>query len=241
MHSFLAASPFIFALWDDGSFWTGWSCLQLSLDGQSPSPGTVVPTGSHTFAVTFTRCPVDLLIGTSLDGAASAAYSGSYPSELSALVSVNSMRGQLVCFHSDLCDVTADGSGNWTRVSTGTPGTTTFAPTTTYTPTIGSTLVNNLTTGVATFEGGSISRGYGPPPPGAAGSGHEEFDNLVIAINGTSYTLNGSLQSVYAYAADQTSHTGEVRITSDGTLIARVYGDGSWRLRTEVLSPLNPF
>ena len=61
-----------------------------------------------------------------------------------------------------------------------------------------------------------------------------------LTIGGTSYTLNGSLHSVYAFSAEETSHSGEVRITRNGSLMARVYGDGTWKLRTEILGPLNP-
>ena len=54
------------------------------------------------------------------------------------------------------------------------------------------------------------------------GNPHEELSELTISINGTSYALNGCLHSVHAFSGDQPSHTGEVRITSNGNLIARV-------------------
>src|SRR5262249_37586291 len=41
-------------------------------------------------------------------------------------------------------------------------------------------------------------------------------------------------------SAEQSSHSGEVQITSNASLMARVYGDGTWQLRTERLSPVNP-
>jgi hypothetical protein len=200
-----------------------------------------LPAGTHTYAVTFSNCLVDGLAGTTLDGTTSIAYTGADLYHLTAVISVNSMRGKLVAYRSDLYDVTANGSGTWARESTGTPWTTTFVSTTTYTPAAGSTLVNNRTSGVATFEGGSYSGGYGPTPPGAAASAHDEFNDLVIDISGTSYTLNGALRVVYGFSADQNLYMGEVRITSNGSLMARVYGDCSGKLRTEVLSPLVPF
>ena len=128
----------------------------------------------------------------------------------------------------------------WTRIRTGEPRTTSATETTTYTPTIGSTLVNNATGNVATFGGGSYSSGYGPVPPGSASAGHVELKDLIVTIGGTSYALNGSLHSVFAFSAEETSHSGEVRITRNGSLMARVYGDGTWKLRTEILGPLNP-
>jgi len=241
VHEALAASPFVFTLYPDDTVWTDWSCYRLSLNGQPPSPGTVLPTGRNDYAVTFTKCPVDLLVGTTLDGTASAAYtSADLRQETTALLSVHSMRGTLVALRSDLFDATADGSGTWTRVRTGEAWSTSATETWTYAPTVGSTLVNNVTGNAATFGGGSYSSGYGPVPPGSASAGHEEFHDLVVAVGGASYTLKGSLHSVYAFSAEQTSHSGEIQITSNGSLVARVYGDGSWKLRTESLSPVNP-
>ena len=180
VHASLAASPFGYTLYDDDTVWTDWPCYQLSLDGQPPSPRTVLPTGSHTYAVTFTNCYVDFLVGTRLDGTASVAYTSADLNDVTtALVSVNSMRGTLVAYRSDLYDVTANGSGMWTRVRTGEPRTTSATETTTYTPTIGSTLVNNATGNVATFGGGSYSSGYGPVPPGSASAGHVELKDLI--------------------------------------------------------------
>ena len=59
-----------------------------------------------------------------------------------------------------------------------------------------------------------------------------------LTIGGTSYTLNGSLHSVYAFSAEETSHSGEVRITRDGIPLARIFGDVNGSFRTEVLASL---
>jgi hypothetical protein len=65
------------------------------------------------------------------------------------------------------------------------------------------------------------------------------FDNLKVAINGTEYTLNGRLDTLYG-SSGSNSHTGEVRIINNGTLVARIYGDGGRDLKVEVLVPLGP-
>ena len=113
--------------------------------------------------------------------------------------------------------------------------------TTTYTPAVGSRLVNNLTGNTATFAGGSYSIGYTSPPPGSAASVQQDFASLAVEINDTEYTLDGSLQSVYGFVGNHGRHTGEVRITSNGTLVARVYGDANGSFSIEVLSALTPF
>jgi hypothetical protein len=96
-------------------------------------------------------------------------------------------------------------------------------------------LVNNSTTNVATFGGGSYSEIRYP-----AKGEEQRFDNLKVAINGTEYTLNGSLDTTYGLSGSRT-HTGEVRIINNGTLVARIYGDARNALTIEVLVPLVPF
>ena len=97
-----------------------------------------------------------------------------------------------------------------------------------------------MTGNVAIFGGGSFSSGDGPIPAGWASGGLLEFNDLVISIGGTSYTLKGSLHLVYGFSGEQSAHSGEVRITVNKSLVARVYGEGSGKLRAESLSPVNP-
>ena len=199
-------------------------------------PAGPLPADSHTFEVTFTNCLVDGLASIRLNGTASAAYTGVDLSDVTALVSTSSMRGTALNFRSGLSDVTSEGSGTWRRATTDAG-----LPTTTYTPTVGSRLVNNLTANSATFAGGSYSSSQTSPPPGSSASVQQDFASLAVAINGTEYTLDGSLQSVYGFVGNQGTHTGEVRITSNGTLVARVYGDANGGFSSEVLSALVPF
>ena len=208
--------------------------MLASLDG-GPVTAETLPAGSHTFAVTFMNCTVDGLAGIMLNGTASAVYTGGDLSDVTALVSTSSMRGTGLAYRSQLYDVTSDGSGTWRRVTTD------AGTTTTYTPTVGSRLVNNLTGHSATFAGGTYSSGYTSPPPGSSASAQQDFDSLTVAVDGTEYTLDGSLQSVYGFVGNEGRHTGEVRITSNGNLVARVYGDANGLFSVEVLSALTPF
>jgi hypothetical protein len=241
--AFLAGLPFVEAFYWR-SVWTSGPCpwagsMEVFLDGSAPAPGTMLAPGSHTLAVSYALCRIyggGWEAETNVNGVASAAYTTTDLNDLTAVVSLSSVQGtgNWMSYRSALDDVTADGSGTWTRLRTDT------LETTTYTPTIGSTLVNNATSNVATFQGGSYSSSDGPRPSGASAVEHEEFDKLAVAISGTSYTLNGNLHSFYGFSSEIT-YTGEVRITSNGTLVARIYGDASGALRTEVLSPLVPF
>jgi hypothetical protein len=140
---------------------------------------------------------------------------------VTATVSADAVRATDLGFRSELSDVTAHGSAVWTRSGS----------TTTYTPATGSRLVNNSTTNVATFGGGSYS---------FINQSRREwrFDNLTVAVNDTEYILNGSLVEITS--PSRSTFTGEVRIVNDGTLVARIYGDGSNEVRVEVLLPLVP-
>jgi hypothetical protein len=236
VHAFLTTSLLTYGTDDGKVLWTNGPCafgqgsMQGALDGGlTPTPGTLLPTGSHTYVVTFSNCPVNYWGNEAfeLDGVASVAYStAEWKSDLSAMVSADSVRGREFGARSGLNDVTADGSGVWTRSS---------HDSTTYTPATGSRLVNNSTSSVARFGGGSYSliRSSSQGTP----SRSHRFDNLKVTVNGTEYTLNGSLIEI---SASSITYAGEIRITTDGMLVARIYGDGGNDLRVEVLVPLVP-
>ena len=199
--------------------------MGASLDGGvTPTPGTFLPTGSHTYVASFSNCWVNYWgnEGFELNGVASAAYTVAEWRTITAMVSVDSMRGQNVGWRGVLNDATAEGSAVWTRSSD---------QSTTYTPTPGSRLVNNSTNNVATFGGGSYSL-----IQSAVGGRTYRFVNLEIAVSGTQYTLDGSL--VENATQPGVTYTGEVRIVNNGTLVARIYGTGGNDMRVEVLVPL---
>jgi len=237
LHAELTTSALTWATEDGKVRWTNGPCdfveqgsVQASLDGGvPPTSGTFLPTGSHTYVVSFSNCLVDGWAGT-LNGVASAAYNAAERSNVTATVSADSVRGRNLAVFSELHDVTADGSAVWTRV-----GSSSSTQTTTYTPAAGSRLVKNSTTNVATFGGGSYSMIRYP----AKGT-EQRLDNLKVAINGTEYTLNGSLDTTYG-SSGSSIYTGEVRIINNGTLVARIYGDVRNALTIEVLVPLVPF
>jgi hypothetical protein len=232
VHAWATTSPLSLAAAGGRVNWSNGPCefpeqgsLQASLDGGSPpTSGAFLPTGIHMYVVSFSNCLVDGWSMT-LNGVASAAYNAAEWSNVSAMVSADSIRGRGLAFLSKLDDVTADGSAVWTSVGSGTT-------TTTYSPAAGSRLTNNSTTNVATFGGGSYSLIRYP-----ANRWDQRFDNLKVAINGTEYTLGGSLDT----EGSQWTHTGEIRIVHNGTLVARVYGDVRNALTIEILVPLVPF
>jgi hypothetical protein len=237
LHAELTTSPLTWAAFEGMVQQTNGPCegdprgsIEASLDGGvPPTSGTFLPTGSHTYVVSFSNCLVDGWT-TVMNGVASAAYDAAGWSNVTATVSADSMRGRWLAFLSELHDVTADGPGVWTSIG---PISGSSTNTRTYTPASGSRLVNNVTSNVATFGGGSFSLIRYP-----GGRVERRFDNLQVAINGTEYTLNGSLDTTFG---DRATHTGEVRIINHGTLVARIYGDVRDALAVEVLVPLVTF
>jgi hypothetical protein len=240
VHASMTASPFMWTNagsaaptgFASGACQMGGS-TQVALDGASPRPDALLPTGSHTYAVTFSNCVVDGLVGIVLNGTATAVYSTTDWSDVTARVDVGSMRGTgSLGFHSSaMSDVSARGSGTWRTTATSS------SVSSTYTPTPGSTLVNNLTTNVITFEGGSSTFGYENGPPAAS---RWSFTNLAVTLNGVGYLLDGSLQRTFANGLP-VGGSGEVRVTSNATLVARVFVDASGTMRSEALAPLVSF
>jgi hypothetical protein len=221
VHAFVMTAPLTMygsdygkVMWANGPCDFGQGSMEGSLDGGvPPTPGTFLPTGSHTYVVSFKNCPVNYwgYEAFELHGVASAAYNVAEWRNITATVSADSVRGQdLATGWSQLAsDVTADGSAVWTRSSN---------DSTTYTPAAGSRLVNNSTASVATFGGGSYSviRGSSQGRPSIS----FRFDNLKVAVNGTEYTLDGSLVDIQTQP--RTTYTGEIRIINNGTLVARI-------------------
>ena len=82
--------------------------LHASLDGGSPpTSGAFLPTGIHLYVVSFSNCLVDGWSMT-LNGVASAACNAAEWSDVSAMVSADSVRGRGLAFLSQLDDVTAE-------------------------------------------------------------------------------------------------------------------------------------
>ena len=218
------------AMWTNGPCDFGQGSMQGSVDGGvAPTPGTFLPTGSHTYVVSFSNCPVNWWGSEvfELNGVASAAYNVAEWRNITATVSADSVRGKdMATGWSALSnDVTADGSAVWTRSSNNS----------TYTPATGSRLVNNSTANVATFGGGSSST-ISTISQGGPSTSTQRFDNLKVAINGTEYTLNGSLVETHG---SRITFAGEIQIITNGMLAARIVGDG-YNLRVEVHIPLVP-
>ena len=218
------------AMWTNGPCDFGQGSMQGSVDGGvAPTPGTFLPTGSHTYVVSFSNCLVNWWGNETLElnGVASAAYNAAEWRNITATVSADSVRGKdMATGWSALSnDVTADGSAVWTRSSNNS----------TYTPATGSRLVNNSTANVATFGGGSYST-ISTISQGGPSTSTQRFDNLKVAINGTEYTLNGSLVETHG---SRSTFAGEIQIITNGMLAARIVGDG-YNLRVEVHIPLVP-
>jgi hypothetical protein len=224
------ASGVVVDAWRSGPCIENSGSRHASLDGSPVVADARLPVGNHTYTVTFANCSVDNLAGITLDGTATAVYATTDWSNVTAQVSTGSMRATgSVDPYGTLSDVSAFGSGTL-RVTA-----TLNTSSETYTPAIGSTLINNRTTNVITFQSGSLSSGY--DNTGSTAIYRRTFDSLAITLNGTNYLLDGTLQ--FSYVNGRPAGAGEVRITSNGVLVARIVMDS--QVRAEVLAPLDVF
>lgn len=200
-----------------------------SLDGAPAPAQTPLPSGNHTFVVRFVGCMLDAMDGTVYDGAVSLTYATPDWREVTAQTDTASVRASNL--YGDITfDVTASGSALWKYSGTDTSEQTTF------TPAAGASLVNNLTTNVISFKGGSI---VDSSSMGTTWVGREGFTNLEFELNGVSHVLDGILERTWVNGRPA-GWTGEIRITRGGALVARIYPvDNS--LRAEAYAPLVEF
>ena len=217
--------------WVDGGCEGGEGSLEVALDGAPTASGTSLPPGSHTYSVRFNNCLVDGLDGIHLTGTTTLRYTTTNWSNVSADAGTASMRaiGRVA---NGLDDVTATGSGRRTVVSTITTSGSSFASS--FSPNAGATLVNNHTTNVITFKGGS-SVASSDLGIGVARNG---FANLAIALNGVDYVLDGALETIFVNGRGNT--TGEIRVTRADVLVGRIFVE-SGSLRFVELAPIGPF
>ena len=208
----------------------GSGSIQLDVDG---SPESKLLSGSHALSAAFDNCLIDGLVGTSLNGSLSGTYSFAGEYDYAAQFAARNISGSLLAYVSDLHAITSDGPLTLTSASTGVANTTTWAYTTTFTPAVGFRLVNNATGNVLTFGGGNCSSSY----DAATQSGHSDFNGLELQVNGTRYTVDGSIN--WSTKSGRLSYTsGIVGITSGGVLHANLAGHQSGLLMVQVLVPL---
>lgn len=222
-------------LWTVGPCIFGSGSLQIALDGITATTTAALPAGTHNLAVSFQNCLVDGLVGSTLHGFAAATYTSSDFQTLSASVSATALHAALFEFRSDLYRVSADGSGSFTRARTNDGESMRFVPN------ADARLTNEATGRVAALGGGSYTSAYFNPPQGVAAVAREDFDDVTVTIEGTTYVLGGSLQATYGFVGNQATYVGEVRVTNQNVLVARLYGNFNGALQLEVLSPLVDF
>jgi hypothetical protein len=239
-HQRLVASPLVFTVGDaewtvmmpSGACALGEGSVQVALDGTPPANLTQLPLGNHTYTATFVNCLVDGLVGTTLTGTATAAYSRSSDESLTATVASAGMRGTgTLTQFSSLADLNAAGSANWTLAKTSTGTTATYAPH------AGATLVNNLTGRILTFESGRYSVAVNFNPYFI----QSQYDQLAFNINGLKYTLNGGITRTYVNGV-VTGGSGEVQIidTDGRVVVGKIVVDGSV-MRVELYDPIIQF
>jgi len=196
----------------------------LTLDGgAAPAAGQSFPLGQHTLAAQFSACSGDFGIG--YDGLSSVAYNFTDPAHR-----VGSVQATITNFvNSDVDDngdpvstrvqgaarVEADGSLNG-NIETARLR---------FIPTAGLSLTDVASGTAATFSSGnalmhtvSVNTTTGARPQ----MSRQEFTQLSFTRNGVAYVSDGAVQFDFDEQGRLSSGSGEVTITADGQLMARV-------------------
>jgi hypothetical protein len=202
---------------------------RLDVDGV---PQTSLLTGNHSFAAEFNECLMDGLVGTQLNGTVAGSYAGLKPNGSYTQTTIVSMRGTQLSFYSDLYAVTGVGSVTSSYLLTD------IGLTTMVTPSVGFALTNHETGNVAIFEGGDYRSAY----DWSTQAGHWSLNDLRLVVAGNRYTVDGRLHwRVAPGGGGLLFGLGDVRVSRDGALHARLYGDANGNLRSEILVPLVRF
>jgi hypothetical protein len=238
VHLLMVAAPLMYietsgvapsSYWKDGPCASGSGSAATLVDGMRP-PATL-PTGTHTISTRFANCVVDSLYGVAFDGIATVRYSAHDWRSVVAEAAVETMRATgSVDTRGLMVDVSAKGAGMWERTITAS------SYNETYSPGVGSSLTNNLTTRTVTFRGGSTSRAYS-----AEGSPivyRTTYTDLAMDLSGVRYVLRGTV--FVSYPSDRPVWSGEIRIFGNDVLAGRVYGAGA-TLRSEAFMPIEKF
>jgi hypothetical protein len=190
--------------------------------GAVPAAGTAVPL-SGTLAATANACVAD---GSTYTGASSVTYSVTNPEPAigSANVTVNNMRVTSRIGQTVDRDVTSNGSGS--IVFSGSVSGADTTEMVTLTPGAGATVKSELSGLTATFSTGSVAlttvTRAGATLPVRL---RVAYNNLAFTVAGTNYLGNGFYEIGFGGLGVPASGSGEVLLTSNGTLIGRIFAN----------------
>lgn len=211
----------------------------LTLDGAAvPAPGQAFPLGQHTLAAVFSACNGEF--GRGYDGRSSVAYDFTDPGHRAG-----SVQASVTDFvHSDIDDngdpVSVRVNGNALVQADGSLSGDLDTQRLRFTPSAGMTLTD-VASGTASVLGGgsvllhtvTVATETGPRPQLT----RQEHAQLGFSRNGVAYVTDGFLQFDFDAQGHLASGSGEVTLTANGQLVARVRATEAGYV-VDVLAPM---
>lgn len=208
----------------------------VSLDGAAVAVGTLLPTGSHVFAGTFTGCRT--ISNATLTGNSSYSYTAptSILSNITATATASAMRRLATTAAGEAVDWTGNGSGADTFNETIANGESTFAST--FTPANGAVLVNNATGNTLTFVSGEVREsGVHNIATGTFLRYSLEYRAVTFSVGNATVVFDGTMTNTLG-ANNAITPSGEAQMRVGSTTAARIFFNAQGRLSAEVLAPV---
>lgn len=208
----------------------------VSLDGAAVAVGTLLPTGSHVFAGTFTGCRT--IFDATLTGNSSYSYTAptTILTNITATATATSMRRLATTEAGEAVDWTGNGSGADTFNETVANGESRYD--TTFVPANGAVLLNNATGNSLTFVSGEVRESSAINiASGAFVLYNVEYRALTFSVGNATVVFDGAMMNRPGAGGSITS-TGEVLMRVAGTTAARIFYNAQGKLSADVSAPV---
>lgn len=204
----------------------------VTLDGAAVAVGTVLPTGNHVFAGTFSGCRT--IFESTLTGNSSYAYSApnTILTNITATATTGAMRRLGTTSAGEAIDWTGTGSGVYTFNETIANGESQYAAT--FTLSNGATLVNNATGRALTFVSGELRESSAVNIASGAFLRYSvEYRALTFSVGNSTIVFDGAVTQTFG-ANNAITPSGEAQMRVGGTMAARIVYDIQGKLVADV-------
>lgn len=208
----------------------------VSLDGAAVAVGTLLPTGSHVFAGTFSNCRT--FFDTTLTGNSTYAYSApnTILTNITATATASAMRRLATTAAGEAVDWTGTGSGVYTFNETIANGESTYDST--FVPANGATLVNNATGNALTYVSGELRQSSTVNIGSGAFVRYSlEYRALTFSVGNSTVVFDGALTKTFG-ANNSMTPSGETQMSVGGTAAARIIFNAQGALSANVSAPV---
>ena len=208
----------------------------VSLDGAAIAVGTVLPTGNHVFAGTFSGCRT--VFDSTLTGTSTYTYSApnTILTNITATATASAMRRVATTAAGEAADWTGTGSGVYTFNETITSGESTYDST--FIPANGARLVNNATGNALTYVSGELRQSSTVNIASGAFLRYSlEYRALTFSVGSSTVVFDGTLAKTFG-ANNSMTPSGETQMRVEGNTAARIFFNAQGSLAADVSAPI---